>query len=110
MSLGINRISLSGQVVQQIYFNATPNGEPAGSFFLRSERRKDGRVIAVRVKVNVYGESLVSVCRVKVVSGAYVVVDGELMNRNGKTEELVEVRAHTVVVPAEENQHAATGS
>ena len=107
MSKGINRLSISGHVVRQISFDATPTGCPAGSFFLCSERPAEGRIVSVRVKVNVYGESLVSLCRVKAVSGAYVVVDGELMNRNGRSTELVEVRAHTVVVPTQEMQHDA---
>jgi hypothetical protein len=107
---GINRISISGRVVGKIVFDSTPNRDPAGSFFLRSERHKEGKIIAVRVKVNVYGDTLVSQCRVKIVSDAYVIVDGELMNRNGRLEELVEVRAHTVVVPTEEGQQDAAGA
>ncbi len=109
MSQGINRVSISGCVVGKINFDTTSTNEPAGSFFLHSERHKEAKIIAVRAKINVYGGQLVSLCRVKIVSGAYVVVDGELMNRNGRFEELVEVRAHTVVVPTEEGQHDAAG-
>lgn len=102
MSRGINRALVSGKVVGKPLFDQTGSNRAAGSFFIVSERHSPTNIISVRVKINVYGDGLVGLCRVKTVPGAYVVVDGELMNRDGQHGELLEVRAISLVFPSEE--------
>lgn len=103
MSRGINRTLLSGKVIGKPNFDQTSTARPAGSFHVLSERHGATNIISVRAKINVYGDGLVGLCRVKIVPGAYVIVDGELMNRDGQHGELVEVRAISLVFLSEEN-------
>lgn len=106
MSRGINRALLSGKVIGKPLFDQTGNNRAAGSFLLLSERHTPSNIISVRTKINVYGDGLVGLCRVKIVTGAYVIVDGELMNRDGQHGELLEVRAISLVFPSEEPHDA----
>jgi single-stranded DNA-binding protein len=64
---------------------------------LASDRFISGDKITVWVKVNVYIEPLVKACRAKLTKGGYVIVAGELMNRDGRHGELTEVRAREIV-------------
>lgn len=108
MSRGINRLALSGMYYGRSYFTETGNSSPAAHFYLLSERHTHDAVVRVRVKINAYGDGLVNLLRIKLVRGAYVLVDGELMNRKGPNEELVEVRAAQVIFPMED-QNAGQG-
>jgi single-stranded DNA-binding protein len=108
MSRGINRVVISGKVVGRINFNETGNNSSAGSFYVLSERHTHDAIVAVRAKINAYGEGLVGLLRVKLVPGVYVLVDGELMTRKGQHEESVEVRATQIVFPVEDSN--ATGA
>ena len=49
------------------------------------------------MKVNVYVENLIRICKSKLTKGRYVIVEGELMNREGQYGELTEVRAREVL-------------
>lgn len=99
---GINRVVISGNVSGSAAFQETSNGTQVASFNLASDRHDpSGSVVTAWVKVNVYIENLVSVCRLKLYKGAYVIVEGELMNRefnrDGQRGQLTEVRAWEIV-------------
>jgi single-stranded DNA-binding protein len=95
---GLNRVIISGNVGAQIAFNNTGSGTSACSFFLASDRHSSGgAVVSAWVKINVYGDSFVRICRSRLEKGCYVLVEGELMNRDGQLGELVEVRAREVI-------------
>ena len=95
---GLNRVIISGNVGAQISFNNTSSGMPACSFFLASDRHAGrGSVVSAWVKINVYGDDFVRICRARLEKGGYVLVEGELMNRDGQLGELVEVRAREVI-------------
>jgi single-stranded DNA-binding protein len=95
---GLNRVIISGNVGGKIAFADTGSGTPVCSFYLVSDRHSSGgTVVTARVKINVYGENFVRLCRARLVKGVYVLVEGELMNRNGKLEELLEVRTKEIL-------------
>jgi len=95
---GLNKVIISGNVGAQISFDNTASGTPACSFFLASDRYSSGgAVVSAWVKINVYGDGLVRICRSRLEKGGYVLVEGELMNRDGQLGELVEVRAREVI-------------
>lgn len=95
--LGINKVILSGNVSSEIYKNKLHDGTDAVSFTMISDRRSGGKIIAARVKINVYLEQLVVLCDQKLTCGGYVIVEGELMNRSGHYGKLTEVRAQEIV-------------
>ena len=95
---GINRVIISGNVGAQIAFAGTGSGVAACSFFIASDRHSSGgAVISAWVKINVYGDNFVRICRSRLQKGCYVLVEGELMNRDGQLGELVEVRAREIL-------------
>lgn len=94
---GINRVVISGNVSTQATYGNTAGGVGACSFKMESERRsKQGTVVAA-VKINVYGDALVAICQDRLYKGVYVIVEGELMNREGSKGELTEVRAKEII-------------
>jgi single-stranded DNA-binding protein len=72
---------------------------------MASDRRGDGGVITVWVKVNIYIEPLINICRDRLAKGCHVIVDGELMNRDGRYGKLTEVRAREVIFLKERDKH-----
>ncbi len=110
MSRGVNRVVLSGRIVGKPVFDTTGSRAAAGSFYVQSDRYTHDSIITVRAKINVYGEGLVGVCKIKIGSDTYVVVDGEMMNREGQYgESLLEIRAQSLVfldIAAEETRNA----
>ena len=94
---GINKVQFSGNIGHSIKFNTTDNGYKACSFQLASDRYAKDKIITVWAKVNVYRKDLVNVCESKLKEGAYVIVTGELMNRNKDSVQLLEVRALELV-------------
>jgi len=94
---GVNKVVISGNVGDRITYGKTGSGTPACSFSVASDRKDGKEIITAWVRVNVYGEDLVHDCQEKLGKGIYVVVDGELMNRDGKVGELTEVRAREIV-------------
>jgi single-stranded DNA-binding protein len=91
---GINKVMLAGNVGGRARYDKTSDGTPTCSFSVASDRHKDGAVVTAWVKVNAYGPGLVHTCERHLRKGTYVVVEGELMNRDTpEFRELVEVRA-----------------
>lgn len=101
---GMNIALLSGNVGGPMVPGRTREGNPAFSFSLATEEVGRG---TTWVRINVYG-ALALKCEQKVAKGLYVIVTGELMNRNGKHGELTEVRARDVLFfnnsPAEQKE------
>lgn len=77
---GRTRVQLCGNVSGPIHYGETTRGDPACSFVLVAEGKE---VPTVFVRVNIYG-GLVKVCDQRLKKGAYVIVDGGLMNRKDK--------------------------
>ena len=94
---GINRVTISGNVKEKMSFSSTANNTPACTFTLASDRHSSSGIVTAFIKVNAYGDGLVSACRAKLAKGVYVIVDGELMCRDGQLGDLVEVRAREVI-------------
>jgi single-stranded DNA-binding protein len=95
----MNVVAISGNVSSRIEFASTGGGTPVCTFQMASDRHTRDTVITAWVKVNAYGRGLVEACRQKLTKGIYVVVEGELMNRDGRMGELLEVRARRVDFP-----------
>jgi single-stranded DNA-binding protein len=95
---GVNEVTFGGNVSGGIKYGETRNGSPTCSFQIASDRHANGKVVVTAwVKVNVYGTKLVNPCQTKLQKGSYVVVVGELMNRDGRLKELVEIRARDII-------------
>lgn len=93
---GVNSVILSGNV-GQVNFASLNSGADVLTFTIASDRFGGGDKITVWVKVNVYVDNLVRICKSKLIKGSYVIVEGELMNREGQHGELTEVRAREVI-------------
>jgi single stranded DNA-binding protein len=95
---GLNHVVLAGNVSGSISFGNLPNGAAVVSFLLASDRATPGGgAVTAWVKVNVYREGLVNICDQRLEKGAYVLVEGELMNRDGVHGQLTEVRAREII-------------
>ena len=82
---GINRLILSGKIRGTPTFQSTKNSKTSAcSFSVTSEREGDRKVVSCTVKVNAYGENLVPLVERYSDKGVYVIVEGELMNREVK--------------------------
>jgi len=99
MARGINRVVISGNCSDSARFHTTGNGAKCATFKLASDRRgiKPGEIVTAWVKINVYNEALVDICQSRLAKGAYVIVEGELMNREGVQGEVTEVRAKEII-------------
>jgi len=85
-----------GRVAQDIRFGRTGEGQRVCSFQVTTTSRGD-RLTWVRI--NVYDQELVKYVKRRIVKGATVQVEGELMNRNkgGRNgPQLTEVRAFSI--------------
>ena len=97
---GINKVVLSGNVGGGIKFEETTKGIPSCSFQVASDRHAHGEVVTAWVKINAYGPGLVTTCKTRLKKGSYVIIEGELMNRDVRGyKELVEIRAREVIFP-----------
>lgn len=94
---GINRVIISGNVTGKIDFTHTDRGQNVCTFVLASDRPASGGVLTAYAKVNVYIETLVAACRGKLEKGCYILVEGELMNRNSPAGRMTEIRAWEVI-------------
>jgi single-stranded DNA-binding protein len=94
---GLNRVIISGNISDRITYSQTGASVPACSFSLASDRHTSGDVVTAWVKCNVYGEGLVRICKSRLHKGTYVLVEGELMNRDGHHGELLEVRVKDLI-------------
>jgi len=90
----LNKIHISGNVVDLIHFGATPTGTAACTFYILSDRPQFGP--PTKVKVNVYGGKLVEVCQRRLKIDTHILIEGELMNRDVDDLVTVEVRVHEI--------------
>lgn len=93
---GFNLVVLSGNVVNAPEYGRTSSTD-AMSFLLASSRPSSTGSVTAHVKVNVYIEGLLRICEMKLQKGKYVQVQGELMNRDGRSGQLVEIRARDIL-------------
>lgn len=94
---GINKVIVSGNVVGAANSVKSSSSVRATTFLIASDQVRNGVTITAWVRVNVYIEQLVRACSSKLCKGGYVLVEGELMNREGKYGRLMEVRAKEIV-------------
>lgn len=96
MAKGTNVSALSGNVASDVAYGRTGRrGEPACNFRVVMEQAHRPLVY---VRVNVYGGN-VDVCKLrKLAKGDYVVIVGELMNRDGQDGMLTEIRCLDIVI------------
>jgi single-stranded DNA-binding protein len=96
---GLNRVIISGNVSDAARYHETGNKAKCATFRLASERRgaKPGDSVTAWVKINIYSEALVDICKTRLLKGVYVIVEGELMNREGVHGEVTEVRAKEII-------------
>lgn len=101
MARGLNNFSGAGNVSGPIKFGSTGQGDLACSFMLVMDKKN--QQVSTWVRINVYGP-LVKICETKLKKGDYLVVEGELMNRQrvaveaeGDTQILTEVRARDII-------------
>jgi single-stranded DNA-binding protein len=94
---GVNYVVISGNVSGRINFGTMGDGTEVLSFQVASDRWANGSRMTVWVKINVYIDQLVRICKTKLKKGEYVIVQGELMNREGNHGELTEVRAREIL-------------
>ncbi len=90
---GINRVIVSGVVAAPITFAKTDSGAEVCTFGINLERHANGSLVTASVKINVYMEALVRLARTKLSEGCYLIVEGELMNRQTPHGRVTEVRA-----------------
>lgn len=89
---GINKVIVSGNVSEDVQFIQTSGSKEQTlcTFFIASDRHTQGHVVTAWVKVNVYIDALVKLCKARMHKGVYVLVEGELMSRG-------EVRARELI-------------
>lgn len=99
MSRGLNRVIISGNCSDSARYHTTNSGTKCASFRLASDRRgtKPGELVTAWIKINVYTEPLVAICMTRLIKGCYVIIEGELMNREGPHGEVTEVRAREII-------------
>lgn len=92
----LNKIYISGEVVDYIHYGETPSGTKACTFYMLSQRPQFQA--KVKVKVNIYGDNMVRVFRLRASceDRTRLLVEGELMNRTGDDLVTVEIRAHEI--------------
>lgn len=94
---GLNRVVVSGNVSGDINYGTLPDGTKVLSFSVASDRHTSGDTVTAWVRVNVYIEALVEICQDRLRKSGYVLVEGELMNRDGRHGKLTEVRARDII-------------
>lgn len=97
---GLNRVIISGNVSDSARYHTTHSGAQCATFRLASDRRgaKPGETVTAWVKINIYSEPLVELCKIRLAKGVYVLVEGELMNREGaQGQDITEVRAKEII-------------
>ena len=95
MSRGTNSWHGCGAVVSDVRYNNTKGGDLACSFRIAINQPYKNTLY---IRVNVYGGNVVVCERRKLVIGDFVVIDGELMNRRGNDEVLIEIRCREIVI------------
>ena len=90
-------VAFAGNVKGSPNFGTTGNGDRCCSFELGSSFLGKSSRKTTWVRINAYGD-LVDRIEARIQKGSYVVVDGQLVNRRGRSGELVEIRARDVVI------------
>jgi single-stranded DNA-binding protein len=95
MSRGTNAWHGSGNVASDVSYGKTHGSDDACNFRIAIEQAHKQLLY---IRINVYGGN-VEVCRLRNLSkGDYVVIDGELMSRQGKETTVIEVRCKEIVI------------
>ena len=101
MQRGINSWVGAGNVASDVSYGQTHSGDDACNFRVAIEQAHKN---ILYIRVNVYSKNT-SVCRMKnLKKGDYVVVEGELMNRMGKDDVLIEIRCKEIVITDKYNR------
>jgi len=92
---GTNSWDGSGNVASDVAYGKTGRGDEACNFRLAVEQSHKPLLY---IRVNVYGHNA-RVCRKReLAKGDFVVIDGELMNRQGHEDVLTEIRCREIVI------------
>jgi len=95
VSKGTNVWHGSGNVASDVFYGKTKSGDDACNFKVAIEQAHKPLLY---VRINVYAGH-VEVCRKRqLTKGDYVVIDGELMNRRGQNDTLIEVRCKEIII------------
>lgn len=95
MQRGTNVWVGSGNIASDVSYGVTGNGDEACNFRLAIEQAYKN---VLYLRVNVYSKNA-SICRRKELRrGDHVVVEGELMNRRGNEDVLLEIRCKEIVI------------
>ena len=95
MARGMNVWHGCGTVCSDVVYNDTRNGDKACGFRIAIHNPHKA---SLYIRVNSYG-SHAEVCRkCELEKGDFVVIDGELMTRQGRDELLTEVRCRDLVI------------
>lgn len=95
VSRGTNSWNGSGTIVTDPVYNKTGAGGEACSFRIAVNQHHKPTLF---IRINVYGGNASMCKKFLVKKGDFVVVDGELMNRQGRDEVLTEIRCHELVI------------
>jgi single-stranded DNA-binding protein len=92
---GTNAWHGSGSVCSDVVYNKTRSGEEACGFRVAiNEPHKP----TIYIRVNLYGSNVLGCRKLGLGKGDYVIINGELMIRMGREEELLEVRGHKISI------------
>lgn len=92
---GTNAWHGSGNVCSDVVYNKTGSGEDACGFRVAvNEPHKP----TLYLRVNLYGSNVGACRKLSLGKGDFVVINGELMTRMGREEELLEVRGHKISI------------
>ena len=94
---GQNSVIISGVCLKDPVLAKTRSGVDATNFMIRASYGDRDRKRIVAVRVNAFGGAARAVESQMISKGDYVIVHGELMNRDVAGAMSVEVRAHRIV-------------
>jgi single-stranded DNA-binding protein len=97
--IGLNVVCLSGNLGGTVTEGTTTDGTAALAFDVvcQSLTTDPAKPTRVWTRVNVYDPELLARIRPRLTRGVYVQIHGELMNRRGRTTELLEIRATKII-------------
>lgn len=95
MERGTNSWNGSGIVCSDVVFNETTKGDQACGFRIAINKLYRPTFY---IRVNAYGSNAEGCRKMDLSRGDCVIVDGELMSRMGREEQLTEVRCREIVI------------
>lgn len=107
MQRGTNAWHGSGNVASDVAYGETRAGDTACNFRLVIEQPHKPLSY---FRVNAYGRNASDCQNKKLAKGDYVVIDGELMNRQGKEELLTEIRCTEIVIHPRGDKRGGDGN